>query len=182
MTESKFSIMAEQDSIITPHRITVLLIDDQAMVGEAVKTMLLKEQDIDFHYCQNPLQAIKEADRVSPTIILQDLVMPEIDGLTLLRYFRANDATRHVPLIVLSSKEEAHTKAEAFAIGANDYMVKFPEPLEVIARIRHHSGGYINWLERNEIMTQLEKAYHFIRETFGRYLSDDVVDSILESP
>ena len=176
------SEISEQGSLITPHRITVLLIDDQAIVGEAVKTMLLDEQDIDFHYCQNPLEAIKMADRVSPTVILQDLVMPEIDGLTLLRYFRANDATRHVPLIVLSSKEEAHTKAEAFALGANDYMVKFPEQLEVIARIRHHSGGYINWLERNEVMTQLEKAYHFIRKTFGRYLSDDVVDSILESP
>ncbi len=129
ITESKIS---RQDSLITPHRITVLLIDDQAIAGEAVKTMLLEEQDIDFHYCQNPLQAIKIADRVSPTVILQDLLMPEIDGLTLLRYFRANDATRHVPLIVLSSKEEAHTKAEAFALGANDYMVKsFAKPLAV---------------------------------------------------
>ena len=164
------------------HRITVLLVDDQAMIGEAVRRMLVTEQDIDFHYCQDPTQAVKMANRIQPTVILQDLVMPEIDGLTLVRYFRANQATQDVPLIVLSSKEEALTKAEAFALGANDYLVKLPDRLEVIARIRYHSKGYINFLERNEALGQLEKANRFIRETFGRYLSDDIVDTILESP
>lgn len=166
----------------TEHRTTVLLVDDQPMIGEAVRRMLVTEQDIDFHYCQDPTQAVKVANRIRPTVILQDLVMPEIDGLTLVRYFRANRVTRDVPLIVLSSKEEALTKAEAFALGANDYLVKLPDRLEVIARIRYHSKGYINFLERNEALQQLEKANRFIRETFGRYLSDDIVDTILESP
>jgi adenylate cyclase len=166
----------------TQHRTTVLLVDDQPMVGEAVRRMLVTEQDIDFHYCQDPTQAVKVANRIRPTVILQDLVMPEIDGLTLVRYFRVNQVTQDVPLIVLSSKEEALTKAEAFALGANDYLVKLPDRLEVIARIRYHSKGYINFLERNEALQQLEKANRFIRETFGRYLSDDIVDTILESP
>ncbi len=174
---------------LTEHRITVLLVDDQAIIGEAVRRMLATEEDIDFHYCQDATQAIKMANGIHPTVILQDLVMPEIDGLMLVRYFRANPATRDVPLIVLSGKEEPHTKAEAFALGANDYMVKLPDRLEVIARIRYHSKGYINLLERNEAFNallesqkQLEIRNRFIRETFGRYLSDDVVDSILESP
>ncbi|MEA2039408.1 MAG: adenylate/guanylate cyclase domain-containing protein [Thermodesulfobacteriota bacterium] len=164
------------------HRITVLLVDDQAMIGEAVRRMLVTEQDVDFYFCQDPTQAVKVANRISPTVILQDLIMPEIDGLTLVRYFRANPTTRDVPLIVLSSKEEAVTKAEAFALGANDYLVKLPDRLEIIARIRYHSRGYINLLERNEAQAQLEKANRFIRKTFGRYLSDDIVDAILESP
>jgi adenylate cyclase len=167
---------------LTHHRITVLLIDDQAMIGEAVRRMLTAEADIDFYYCQNPTQAIKMANQISPTVILQDLVMPEIDGLLLVRYFRANRATRDVPLIVLSSKEEPIIKAEAFALGANDYMVKLPDRLEVIARIRYHSRGYINLLERNEAFEQLERANRFIRKTFGRYLSDTIVDTILETP
>ena len=75
---------------LTQHRITVLLIDDQAMIGEAVRRMLATEQDIDFFYCQDPTQAVKMANKISPTVILQDLVMPEIDGLLLVRYFRAN--------------------------------------------------------------------------------------------
>jgi len=167
---------------LTQHRITVLLIDDQAIIGEALRRMLAPEQDIDFHYCQDPTNAIKVANRIHPTVILQDLLMPEIDGLTLVRYFRANPGTRDVPLIVLSSKEEALTKAEAFALGANDYLVKLPDRLEIIARIRHHSRGYINLLERNEAQEQLEKANRLIRKTFGQYLSDDIVDSVLESP
>lgn len=174
---------------LTQHRITVLLVDDQAMIGEAVRRMLADEEDIDFHYCGDAAMAIKVANHISPTVILQDLVMPEVDGLTLVRYFRANEGTRDVPLIVLSSKEEPRTKAEAFALGANDYMVKLPDRLEVIARIRYHSKGYINLLERNEAYNallesqkQLEVRNKFIRDTFGRYLSDDIVDSILESP
>jgi len=155
------------------HRVTVLLVDDQMIIGEAVRRMLADEKDIDFHYCQDATQAIKMAERISPTVILQDLVMPEIEGLTLARYFRANEATRDVPLIVLSSKEEPVTKARAFALGANDYVVKLPDRLELLARIRYHSKGYINLLERNE-------AYKFIRDTFGRFLSDDIVDSILD--
>ena len=167
---------------LTQHRITVLLVDDQAMIGEALRRMLAPEQDIDFHYCQDPTKAIKMANRIHPTVILQDLVMPEIDGLTLVRYYRANPDTRHVPLIVLSSKEEALTKAEAFALGANDYLVKLPDRLEIIARIRYHSKGYINLLQRNEAQAQLEKANKLIRKTFGQYLSDDIVNSILETP
>ncbi|MFH1953831.1 MAG: adenylate/guanylate cyclase domain-containing protein [Pseudomonadota bacterium] len=171
-----------QTSLLTQHRITVLLVDDQAMIGEALRRMLAPEQDIDFHYCQDPTKAIKAANRIHPTVILQDLVMPEIDGLTLVRYYRANSNTRDVPLIVLSSKEEALTKAEAFALGANDYLVKLPDRLEIIARIRYHSKGYINLLQRNEAQTQLEKANRLIRKTFGQYLSDDIVNSILETP
>jgi len=164
------------------HPITVLLVDDQPIVAESVRRMLAAEPDIAFHYCQDPTEALGLANEIKPTVILQDLVMPEMDGLTLVRYFRANQTTREVPLIVLSSKEEAATKAEAFALGANDYLVKLPDRLEVVARLRYHSRGHIAKLERNEAYTALERANAFIRKTFGRYLSDEVVASILESP
>lgn len=174
---------------LTQHRTTVLLIDDQPMIGEAVRRMLAEEPDIDFYHCADPSQAIKMAQEITPTLILQDLVMPEIDGLLLARYFRANAATRDVPLIVLSSKEDPKIKADAFALGANDYMVKLPDRLEVLARIRYHSRGYINFLERNEAyqallesQKQLEIRNRFIREAFGRYVSDEVVETILETP
>ena len=51
---------------------------------------------------------------------------------------------------MLSTKEEPTVKAEAFALGANDYIVKLPDRLELLARIRYHSKGYINLLQRNE--------------------------------
>lgn len=132
------------------HPITVLLVDDQAIVAEAVKRMLLSESDITLHYCGNPSQAIRIATEVEPTVILQDLVMPDVDGLLLLRFFRANEATCNIPMIVLSSKEDPRLKADAFAMGANDYLVKLPDKVELIARIRYHSKAYVTLLQRNE--------------------------------
>jgi len=146
------------DLAFKKRRICVLLVDDQAIIGQAMRRMLAAETDIDFHYCQDPTQAVKIANQIQPTVILQDLVMPEIDGMTLVRYFRANPITREVPLIVLSRKEEGDIKAEAFAMGVDDYMVKLPDRQEVIARIRYHSRAYINGLERNEAMQALATA------------------------
>jgi sigma-B regulation protein RsbU (phosphoserine phosphatase) len=141
-------IMAET---ITVDPIIVLLIDDQPMIAEAVRRMLASETDISFHYCSNPIEAFKFARSCQPTIILQDLVMPEMEGLVLVRFLRAENApTKNVPLIVLSSKEEPVIKAKAFALGANDYIVKLPDKAELIARIRYHSKAYANLLKRNE--------------------------------
>jgi sigma-B regulation protein RsbU (phosphoserine phosphatase) len=151
--------------MLTEHKVTVLLIDDQPMIGEAVRRMLAGESDIVFHYCREAASALTEADRLHPTVILQDLVMPDIDGLTLVQKFRGHETTRETPLIVLSTKEEPTVKAEAFALGANDYIVKLPDRLELLARIRYHSKGYINLLQRNE-------AYQALLESQGRLANE----------
>ena len=135
---------------------TVLLIDDQPIIGEAVRRMLVGEEGIAFHFCRDGIKAVEVAIQVEPTVILQDLVMPDADGLDLVRRFRADDRFRDVPIIVLSSKEEAAVKAEAFALGANDYIVKLPDRLEMLARLRYHSRGYIALLERNEAFLALQ--------------------------
>lgn len=124
--------------------VKLLLIDDQLIVSQAVHRILTEEADISFHYVSNPTQAIQTAMEISPTVILLDLVMPEMDGLMLLRWFRSHSATRDIPIIMLSSKEEPELKAEAFAQGANDYLIKLPDAVELIARIRYHSKAYNN--------------------------------------
>jgi phosphoserine phosphatase RsbU/P len=167
------STLATDDRSISPppggRQIRVLLIDDQAMVGETVRRMLAPESGIVFEFCQDPARAVPTALEWQPTVILQDLVMPEVDGLDLVRFFRAHPKLKDIPLIVLSSKEEAVTKAEAFALGANDYLVKLPDRIELIARIRYHSKGYINLLERNE-------AYRALVES-QKKLADDVAQA-----
>src|SRR5436305_73173 len=147
-----------------PRPIRVLLVDDQAIVGESVRRMLAGEDEVEFHYCQDPTQAVATANSVQPTVILQDLVMPDIDGLLLVKFFRANPATRQTPMIVLSSKEEPVIKAQAFALGANDYLVKLPDKLELIARIRYHSRSYLNLLERNEAYRQLAESKRLLAD------------------
>ena len=146
------------------YKITVLLIDDQVMISEAVRRALSSEEDIEFHYCQDPTNAIKLAAEINATVILQDLVMPEVNGLMIVRYFRVNKATSKIPIIVLSTKEEASIKSEAFTLGANDYMVKLPDKIEMIARIRYHSKAYITQLERDEAFRALEESREKLAE------------------
>jgi two-component system, NtrC family, sensor kinase len=124
--------------------IVVLLVDDQVIVSEVIRRSLASEPDIEFHYCSDPTQAIQMALALKPSVILQDLVMPEVDGLLLLRWFRLNPATAQVPMVVLSNKEDAMMKAEAFTHGANDYLIKLPDPIELVARIRYHAQAYQN--------------------------------------
>jgi two-component system chemotaxis family response regulator WspR len=135
----------------------VLLVDDQAMVAEGIRRMLENEPGIEFHYCSDPKTAINMVVQVKATTVLQDLVMPDIDGMTLVRFYRANPMTRDIPVIVLSSKDDPKIKSDAFANGATDYLVKLPEPIELIARIRAHSKSYLAQRERDE-------AYHALRE------------------
>ena len=146
-------------------KICVLLVDDQAMVAEGIRRMLEGESDMEFHYCEDPSQAITRALEVDATIVLQDLVMPDIDGMTLVRFFRANNLTKDVPIIVLSSKEDPAIKSDAFANGANDYLVKLPDKIELVARIRAHTKHYLMQLERDaaffalrEMQKQLERT------------------------
>ena len=157
--------------------LTVLLIDDQAIVGESIRRMLAAETDVRFHFCQDALKAIETANTVQPTVILQDLVMPDFDGLQLVKFFRANKATSETPMIVLSSKEEPAIKAQAFALGANDYLVKLPDKVEMIARIRYHSTGYIHLLERNEAYRRLEENQRLLAEELT--LAARYVESLL---
>ena len=164
----------------TEHPITVLLVDDQAIIAEAVRRMLTSEKDIRFHYCSDPTKAIELANQLAPTVILQDLVMPQVDGLTLVKFFRANPQTREVPMIVLSAKEESVVKAEAFAVGANDYLVKLPDKLEMIARIRYHSKGYIAQLQRNEAYRKLAESQRQLAEEVAQ--ATKYVHSLLPEP
>jgi sigma-B regulation protein RsbU (phosphoserine phosphatase) len=141
-----------------PRGATVLLVDDQPIIGEAVRRMIAGEEGVAFHYCKDAQAALETAAAVQPTVILQDLVMPEIDGLEVVRRFRADERFCDVPIIVLSTKEEPAVKAEAFALGANDYIVKLPDRLELVARIRHHSRGYVALVERNEAFAALQAS------------------------
>lgn len=140
------------------YSIMVLLVDDQLMIGEAIRRELADQLNIDFHFCSDPALAIATAKEIKPTVILQDLVMPGADGLDLVRKYRADHSTSSIPIIVLSSKEEAFVKNEAFEAGANDYMVKLPNKIELIARIRYHSKAYLNQVQRDD-------AYRALRES-----------------
>ncbi len=145
----------------------VLIVDDQAMIAEAVRRMLASQGDLSLVACLKGAEAVECARAEQPDVILQDLVMPDGDGLDLVRAYRADPALARVPLIVLSTKEEAATKAEAFARGANDYLVKLPDPVELVARIRYHARVNRAQVERDRafdaLRAELESAAAYVR-------------------
>ena len=149
----------QDDTLVGVRKLVVLLVDDQAMVGEGIRRILATEDDIEFHYCEDPANALQMAIDVNATVILQDLVMPDVDGLTLVRFYRNHPETANIPVIVLSSKDDVTVKSEAFANGASDYLVKLPDPIELIARVRAHSKSYLNQIERDvayQVMSSMQ--------------------------
>ncbi len=139
-------------------KLVVLLVDDQRMVAEGIRRMLINESDIEFHFCTEPKKALAMAQDDRPTVILQDLIMPDVDGYTLVNDYRAEPDTQNIPVIVLSSKEDPEDKSRAFERGANDYLVKLPDPIELIARIRAHSRSYLAHLELRRTQEKLEET------------------------
>src|SRR3984893_13464111 len=137
--------MAYQEAA-TPRRVTadrraisVLLVDDQRLVGAALERLLTSEQDIELHCCYHAVDAVARAYEIRPTVILQDLVLPDSDGLTMVRMFRANPPTAATPIIVLSANGDSGTRARALAEGADDYLVKLPAKDDLVACIRRHA-------------------------------------------
>jgi signal transduction histidine kinase len=142
----------------------IMLVDDQQFVGEAVRRLLADAEDLAFHYCDDPLDAIDIANEIAPTVILLDLVMPNADGLEILRRFRANERTAETPIVVLSTKEDAGVKRDAFAHGASDYLVKLPDRVELLARLRYHSGACLTQRRKNQIAAALRASQRALAE------------------
>jgi adenylate cyclase len=167
----------------------VLMIDDSRTVCMGVEKVLRNEPGTLFAYCTDPKQGLQKARDFSPTVILLDLEMPGVDGFDLLPRLRADPLTRDVPIIVLSGITDPSVKARVFALGANDYAEKNMDRVELVSRIRYHTRGFLNAEKLDRSITELLEARKrleiqrdFIRKTFGRYLSDEIVDSILETP
>jgi len=159
------TFLIESDERQIDYSTMVLLIDDQTTVAKAVQHLLVEAPDIDLHYISDPTDAIKTANGIKPTVILQDLVMPSIEGIDLLKLFRANPATAETPIIMLSSEDNPQIKSRAFAAGANDYLVKLPDKIELIARIRYHSKACLNKILRDEAFKSLQESQQQLSDT-----------------
>lgn len=154
----------------------VLLVDDSRVLCLSVESLFKNETDIVFRSCLKAGEAMEAALSFEPTVILQDLVMPNVEGMEMIRMFKSDSRTADIPLVLLSATDEPKTKADAFAEGANDYIVKLPDRLELLARVRYHSRAYRAMLERNrafrQIAEDLEQAADYVRAQ----LPDQIMD------
>ncbi len=146
-----------QETVNNEKGITVLLCDDQMIVGEALRRLLADIPGLRFFHVDTPRKIIEAIEAFKPTVVLQDLVMPEISGIAVVKMIRADPAHRDLPVILLSTTDDAKVKYDAFAAGASDYVVKFPEKFEIVGRISYHSQAYLNLKAREQAQKQLEQ-------------------------
>ena len=137
-------------------RVRVLIVDDQTIVLEELRRMLTGLHDIEVRYVTKGAAALETALAFKPTVILQDLIMPGVSGLDLIRDYRQQRSLADVPVIVLSAMDVPEMKGTCFEIGANDYLIKLPDRIEMLARIRYHSAAYVKGIERDE-------AFHLLK-------------------
>ncbi|MEO5349547.1 MAG: PAS domain S-box protein [Magnetococcus sp. YQC-3] len=139
--------------------IKVLLVDDQPITESILQRMLAAKsgEGIKLYYVQDPLTAEMKAHEIQPTVILLDLVMPGLGGMELLKRFRAQDETKDVPIVMLSSVEEPQAKAEAFSLGVNDYLIKLPDEVEMLARLRYHGNARHAQIRQQLAKVELKK-------------------------
>lgn len=142
---------------------SVLLIDDEAMAEDLIGYHMARQQGITLRYDNRAELAVQLCREVEATVLLVDLRMPGADGFDVIRMLRADPHTEHLPVILLSSEDDADIKAQAFALGANDYLVKWPEARELEARIRYHCAAYQARQQRDAAFLELREREEELR-------------------
>jgi signal transduction histidine kinase len=140
-------------------RCSVLLIDDESFAQDIIAHGLRACVGHQLMYESSPERAVDVARQIDATVVLVDLRMPGgLDGFAVIARLREHPDTQDIPVILLSSEDDPDIKAKAFAVGASDYMVKWPDPRELVARVRHHSGACIARRERDQAFASLRRS------------------------
>jgi two-component system response regulator len=105
------------------------------------------QQALDYLFCEGDFSK-REAS--NPKIILLDIKLPKIDGIEVLRRLRANEATKHIPVVILTSSKEEKDMAAGFGSGANRYLIKpikMEELNEALGQFLFSYSGMLKGLE-----------------------------------
>jgi DNA-binding response OmpR family regulator len=117
----------------------VLLVDDSATILMMEKMILLRGP-YDVTTARDGMEALEKAREQKPDLILLDVVMPRMDGFETCRRLRAQDETRDIPVIFVTTRGESENVDSAFASGASDHVTKPINGAELLAKLRAHLG------------------------------------------
>ncbi|CAD7772836.1 MAG: Transcriptional regulatory protein WalR [Candidatus Methanoperedenaceae archaeon GB37] len=114
---------------------TILVIEDDKDIANLIAYHLEKEKYkvVITHDGETGLSLIQKAH---PSLILLDLMLPELDGLEVCRMVKTNPSTQNIPIIMVTAKGEEIDKITGFELGADDYIVKPFSPKELVLRIK----------------------------------------------
>ncbi|WP_340016899.1 response regulator transcription factor [Paenibacillus sp. FSL K6-1318] len=111
-------------------RYTVLIADDEPEIVELLQLYL--EKDYTIKTAVNGAEALQCIRSTQIDLVILDIMMPVMDGLQLIKQIRA---THHMPVLFLSAKSQDHDKILGLGLGADDYIAKPFNPLEIVARV-----------------------------------------------
>jgi CheY-like chemotaxis protein len=103
--------------------ITVLLVDDEDQLRRVMKD-LLEREGYTIAEAADGVEALEQADRYAPDVIVLDLNLPTLDGYSVLSQLRSRPATREIPIIVLTAKGDEDNEVRVFELGADDFLTK----------------------------------------------------------
>ena len=113
----------------------VLVVDDDPDIAKFIEINLQLE-GFDVRLAHDGQQALDEIAVSMPDLVLLDVMMPRIDGVEVCRRLRADPATAHLPVIMLTAKSLSADKVVGLTAGADDYIIKPFDTLELVARVR----------------------------------------------
>lgn len=113
---------------------TILIVDDDPDAQKLI-SLILSRAGFQTTTANNGPEALARLDQNPPDLLILDVMMPGMDGFEVLRRVRGNPATTHIPVIMLSAKGEVRDRVAGLRTGADDYITKPADPLELVARV-----------------------------------------------
>lgn len=113
----------------------VLIVDDDAMARDVMEGLLFKE-NYQLDFAENGKQALAYLEEQLPDLILLDVMMPEMDGFTICKQLKASEQWRHIPIILVTALESKEDLARGLEAGADDFLHKPVDDVELKARVR----------------------------------------------
>ncbi len=114
----------------------ILVVDDSPTMLAAT-TKMLESAGHDVVQAVDGAQGIEKAGSDNPDVIIMDVVMPDINGFQATRKITTTPETQHIPVIMLTTKDQETDKVWAKRQGASDYIVKPPDSNELLAKINN---------------------------------------------
>jgi len=118
-----------------------ILVVDDSKTALLMETMILKKGHYDLVTAADGADAVEKALAEHPDLILMDVVMPRMTGFEALRELRSREATRAIPVIIVTTRGEAQNVETGFESGCTDYVTKPIDGLELLSKIRDHIGN-----------------------------------------
>jgi len=115
--------------------VRILVVDDNRGNLRAIRAQL-EPQGFRVYEAADGQEAIARVRDEAPDLILLDLIMPKLNGIEVCRILKAQERFRMIPVILLTARDRVESKVEGLEFGADDYLTKPIDPLELLARVK----------------------------------------------